>query len=224
MSHSSIKVSVPNKSIQATVKLVSSKSESNRALIINAVSGNKCTLHNLSEARDTQTMQRLLASNDVTLDVIDAGTTMRFLTAFTAISKRETIMTGTPRMCERPIGILAEALKSIGCDINYLQKEGFPPLSIKPYTGKLKNKITMQGDVSSQYISAVLMNAPLFEDGLIVELTGKIASRPYLDMTLVLMSHFGVQHQWVNNEIHIAGGQQYKVQEYTIESTTLFKV
>ncbi len=218
MSHSSIKVSVPNKSIQATVKLVSSKSESNRALIINAVSGNKCTLHNLSEARDTQTMQRLLASNDVTLDVIDAGTTMRFLTAFTAISKRETIMTGTPRMCERPIGILAEALKSIGCDINYLQKEGFPPLSIKPYTGKLKNKITMQGDVSSQYISAVLMNAPLFEDGLIVELTGKIASRPYLDMTLVLMSHFGVQHQWVNNEIHIAGGQQYKVQEYTIES------
>ena len=187
-------------------------------MIINAVSGNKCTLHNLSEARDTQTMQRLLASNDATLDVIDAGTTMRFLTAFTAISKRETIMTGTPRTCERPIGILAEALKSIGCDINYLQKEGFPPLNIKPYTGKLKNKITMQGDVSSQYISAVLMNAPLFEDGLIVELTGKIASRPYLDMTLVLMSHFGVQHEWVNNEIHIAGGQQYKVQEYTIES------
>ena len=204
--------------IKAQIKLVSSKSESNRALIINAVSGGKCELDNLSAARDTQTMQRLLGLETQELDVLDAGTTMRFLTAYTAIKGLDKIMTGTPRMCERPIGILVDALLSAGCKVDYLKNEGFPPLKIASHNGLTTSRIQMKGDVSSQYISAILMNAPLFENGLIVELLGKIASRPYLEMTLQLMKHFGVNSEWKENEIHIAAGQNYNTQQYTIES------
>ncbi|MEY3416493.1 MAG: hypothetical protein RL060_604 [Bacteroidota bacterium] len=204
--------------IKAQIKLVSSKSESNRALIINAVAGGTCTLNNLSAARDTQTMQRLLGLSTQELDVLDAGTTMRFLTAFTAIKGEDKIMTGTPRMCERPIGILVDALRQAGCNITYLNKEGYPPLKISAHHGLSNQPIKMKGDVSSQFISAILMNAPFFENGLVIELEGKIASRPYLEMTLQLMKHFGVHAEWKENQIHIAAHQQYNTQQYSIES------
>jgi 3-phosphoshikimate 1-carboxyvinyltransferase len=204
--------------VKAQIKLVSSKSESNRALIINAVSGGKCELDNLSAARDTQTMQRLLGLSTQELDVLDAGTTMRFLTAFTAIKGLDKIMTGTARMCERPIGILVDALRSAGCNIEYLNNDGYPPLKISSHGGLTNNHISMKGDVSSQYISAILMNAPLFANGLVLKLEGKIASRPYLEMTLQLMKHFGVNSEWKGSEIHIAANQNYKTQKYSIES------
>jgi 3-phosphoshikimate 1-carboxyvinyltransferase len=213
-----IKVLKPEVEINTEIRLVSSKSESNRALIINAVGGNKCQLDNLSMARDTQTMLRLLKSDDQTLDVIDAGTTMRFLTAFNALKGADKILTGTPRMCERPIGLLVDALKGLGADIQYLNKEGYPPIKINPFVYNGNNRIKIKGDVSSQYISALVMSSPLLPDGLFLELEGKIASRPYIDMTLDLMRHFGVNPTWVDEQTIHVPSQQYSAGQYTIES------
>lgn len=200
-----------------TIPLPSSKSESNRALIINALAGNKGKLENLSEARDTQTMMRLLKSTDKELDVLDAGTTMRFLTAYCAVSNREAVLTGTPRMCERPIKILVEALKELGAEIDYLKNEGYPPIHIKGFKKQNTNTIKVQGDVSSQFISALLMIAPVLEKGLTIELTGKIGSRPYIEMTLALMKEFGVVANWEGNKIFI-NKQDYQALSYSIES------
>ncbi len=215
-----IVVSHPTGQIDTKIKLVSSKSESNRSLIINAVAGNKCQLDNLSEARDTRTMLRLLTNNEHTLDVLDAGTTMRFLTAYTAlgIKEGERVMTGTPRMCERPIGLLVDALRELGADITYLKNEGYPPLQLKPFKGQQTSLLKIRGDVSSQYISALVMVAPLLPEGLKLELTGKISSRPYIEMTLDLMKHFGVKTHWEENTIVVPKGQQYTANQYTIES------
>lgn len=213
-----LNLSKPTSPIKAAIKLVSSKSESNRALIINAVGGNKCELDNISMARDTQTMLRLLNSTDAVLDVIDAGTTMRFLTAYLSIKGENRTLTGTPRMCERPIGILVDALKQLGANIEYANKVGFPPLNIKKFNYSGNNKIKIKGDVSSQYISALVMAAPLLPDGLYLELEGKISSKPYIEMTLDLMRHFGVESQWTDSHtIHIPK-QNYSVGQYTIES------
>lgn len=213
-----IKVLKPEVEINTEIRLVSSKSESNRALIINAVGGNKCQLDNLSMARDTQTMLRLLKSDEQTLDVIDAGTTMRFLTAFNALKGADKILTGTPRMCERPIGLLVDALKGLGADIKYLNKEGYPPIKINPFVYNGNNRIKIKGDVSSQYISALVMSSPLLPDGLFLELEGKIASRPYIEMTLDLMRHFGVNPTWVDEQTIHVPNQQYSAGQYTIES------
>lgn len=209
-------VTKPTSAILTKIKLSSSKSESNRALIINAVSGNKCELKNLSDARDTQTMQRLLLSSDKTLDVLDAGTTMRFLIALKALSGENRIMTGTPRMCERPVKILVDALRLLGADIQYLGVEGYPPVEIKGFESK-SDKIQIQGDVSSQYISAILMSSILLPNGLELELIGKVASRPYIEMTLDLMKLFGVNHTWEENTIKVPK-QVYTANQYTIES------
>ncbi len=213
-----IKLVKPVKEINAEVKLVSSKSESNRALIINAVGGNKCDLANLSEARDTQTMLRLLASSDEVLDVIDAGTTMRFLTAFQSLKGNSKILTGTPRMCERPIGILVDALRSLGADISYQKVTGYPPLKIAPFKYSGNNRLSIKGDVSSQYISAILMSAPLLPDGIYLQLEGKISSKPYIEMTLDLMRHFGVNPVWIDEQTIHVPKQDYKSGQYTIES------
>ncbi len=182
-----------------------SKSESNRALIIRAIAG-KGEVKNLSRARDTQTMEKLLKSKDHTLDVIDAGTTMRFLTAYLAFKGNDRIITGTPRMCDRPIGILVEALRQLGARIDYLEKDGYPPLRIKGFLSTGQSEIRMKGDVSSQYISAILMIGPLLEKGLDLELTGKISSRPYIDMTLGIMKQFGVSASSQGNKIHVPEG------------------
>ena len=184
------------------ISVPASKSESNRALIIRAIAG-VGQVDNLSTARDTQTMVKLLRSEDHTLDVLDAGTTMRFMTAYLAIKGNDHIITGTKRMCERPIGILVRALRQLGAEIEYLEKDGYPPLRIRGFNSTGRSEIKMQGDVSSQYISAILMIGPMLNNGLSLELTGKISSRPYIDMTLGIMKHFGVSAVSRGNKIHI---------------------
>ncbi|MVM28729.1 3-phosphoshikimate 1-carboxyvinyltransferase [Spirosoma sp. HMF4905] len=205
--------------VQVTIPLASSKSESNRALIIDALTGFQCDLKNLSTARDTQTMIRLLKSQDNTADVLDAGTTMRFLTAYFTVTGQQKTMTGTPRMCERPIGILVDALRTLGADITYLNKEGYPPLQINGFSSSESNRISIRGDVSSQYISALVMIAPLLPNGLTLELTGAIGSRPYIEMTLEQMAYFGadVQADWATNTITITP-KPYTPKPYAIES------
>ena len=199
------------------IPLPSSKSESNRVLIIDALTEGKNRISNLAEARDTQTMIRLLGDDPMIYDVLDAGTTMRFLTAYAAVTNRQKTLTGTPRMCERPIGILVDALKAIGADIAYKDIEGYPPLETKGFGKQISNKVTIKGDVSSQYISALLMVAPVLPEGLILELTGKIGSRTYIEMTLQLMKQFGIVSTWEGHTITIAP-QQYTPTAYRVES------
>lgn len=212
-----IKISHPTGIIHKTIHLASSKSESNRALIINALCDFQCDIQNISTARDSVTMQRLLKSDDETLDVIDAGTTMRFLTSFLSFKGKEKTLTGTPRMCERPIALLVDALRSIGAEIDYLKNEGFPPIKIKGLKTQISNKISIRGDVSSQYISSLLMISPLLPKGLEIELTGEIGSRPYIMMTLQMMSEFGIKYEFVENIIKIKS-QKYVTNKFYVES------
>jgi 3-phosphoshikimate 1-carboxyvinyltransferase len=220
----------PDLPIKGKIALPSSKSESNRALIMQALarfqSGQMIDVQNISSARDTQTMLRLLQSETEVLDVLDAGTTMRFLTAYLSVTTQTAkTLTGTARMCERPIGILVDALRSLGFSIDYLQNEGFPPIQIHQTIAKIPKSVTdnsltklqIRGDVSSQYISALLMVAPLLPQGLALELVGKVGSRPYIEMTLAQMQHFGIQHLWQQNIISIAP-QTYQAQSYAVES------
>jgi 3-phosphoshikimate 1-carboxyvinyltransferase len=199
------------------IPLPSSKSESNRALVIDALTDGENHLSNLAEARDTQTMIRLLKENPAIFDVLDAGTTMRFLTAFASVTNQNKVMTGTPRMCERPIGILVDALREIGTEIHYMNIEGFPPLAIHGLKEQKSNKIKIRGDVSSQYISALLMVAPVLPLGLELELTGKIGSRTYIEMTLELMAAFGIKYSWEGNFIKVSH-QPYQSTKFNVES------
>ena len=207
--------------INCTVTPPSSKSESNRVLIIDALTGGKCELQNLSNARDTQTMIRLLKSDEHELNVIDAGTTMRFLTAYCAVTGREAELTGTKRMCERPVKLLVDALRELGCSLEYKNNEGYPPLIIKKFDKQnvKTNHLKIRGDVSSQYITALIMVAPILPNGMVLELEGKVGSKPYIEMTLSLMKHFGViaQADWNKNTITIAR-QDYKPASYSVES------
>ncbi|MEL7004575.1 MAG: 3-phosphoshikimate 1-carboxyvinyltransferase, partial [Bacteroidota bacterium] len=158
----------------------------------------------------------LLASSDHVLDVLDAGTTMRFLTAYIAATNQHKELTGTERMRQRPIGILVDALQELGADISYKVKEGFPPIIINGFGKQLKSALAIRGDVSSQYISALLMIAPTLPDGLTLELKGKIGSRPYIAMTLSVMKSFGVDATWNDNIITIPNQTFYQT-DYTVE-------
>lgn len=200
-----------------TIPLPSSKSESNRVLVINALTKGENRISNLAEARDTQTMIGLLEKNPPVYDVLDAGTTMRFLTAFASITQQNKVMTGTPRMCQRPIGILVDALREIGAEIHYLNLEGYPPLAIHGLKYQTNHQVKIRGDVSSQYISAMLMIAPLLPKGLELELEGKVGSRTYIEMTLDLMAQFGVKYTWKENKITIAN-QEYTPTSFAVES------
>lgn len=199
------------------IPLDASKSESNRALIISALAGDQSELINLSKARDTQTMLRLLASEEEILDVLDAGTTMRFLTAFAAIGDNARILTGTSRMQQRPIKVLGKALKQIGAKVKYLKKDGYPPHKVSPIRAQKRQLISIKGDVSSQYISALMMIAPNLPNGLTLDIKGKIGSRPYIQMTLDMMKLFGVSTSWTNNTIEIKP-QKYQPYPYKVES------
>ncbi len=208
-------------SFQEQIPLPSSKSESNRALIINALAGGDVEhVTNLAEARDTQTMIRLLADVDNPIaDVLDAGTTMRFLTAFFAVTGAQKQMTGTPRMCERPIGILVDALRSLGANISYLKNEGYPPLQLNEFTYSGSRQLAIRGDVSSQFISAILMIAPLLPEGISLQITGSLGSKPYVEMTLAQMRQFGIKSEvdWSRGLIDIAA-QDYQSSTFSVES------
>jgi len=197
--------------------LPASKSISNRALIINALAGGNSPLDNLSDANDTQLMLRLVNSPDTLIDVEDAGTTMRFLTAYFAIMGKQKTLTGTARMKERPIGILVDSLRALGADIRYVEKDGYPPLEILKFNGQKTQTISIRGDVSSQFISALMMIAPVLPNGLTLQLEGKIGSRPYITMTAAMMKHFGVQSDFRGNTVTVAH-QPYAPQAFTVES------
>lgn len=213
----SITLSHPTGVLHTSIKLPASKSEANRALIISALSGAMAELHNLSEANDTQLLQRLLKSDSETIDAEDAGTVMRFLTAYYAITGKKKILTGTKRMCQRPIKVLVDALRELGASITYLGEEGYPPLKIEAFKGSGKKHLKVRADISSQYISALLMVAPLLPEGLVLELEGKIGSRPYITMTLSLMKHFGVESTFEGNTITVLH-QKYKPASFEVES------
>lgn len=203
--------------LKGQINLEASKSESNRALIINALAaGDSNRIRNLSMARDTRTMLKLLESKEDILDVKDAGTTMRFITAYRALGDTQVTVTGTDRMQKRPIGPLVNALREIGANIEYLGEEGYPPLKIKKFPGQQRNEISIPGNISSQYISALLMIAPSLPQGLAINLTTEVFSKPYIQMTLDLMKDFGILSKWKGNTI-IVEPQTYEPSSYTIE-------
>ncbi len=208
----------PPKCINATIQLPASKSISNRVLIIHALAKATHYPENLSDCDDTQVMvQALEAKDNETIDIKAAGTAMRFLTAYFSVTPGTRIITGTERMKQRPIGILVDALRELGADIEYMEKEGFPPLRITGTT-ITKSHITLPGNVSSQYISALLMIAPTLKDGLTLTLTGNIISRPYIDLTLKLMKDFGANATWTSeNELRVEP-QPYTPTAYSIEN------
>ena len=202
--------------INISIGLPASKSISNRVLILHALSNSVFPVENLSDSDDTQVMLKAFKSEDNFIDIGAAGTSMRFLTAYFSQCKGNRIITGSERMKNRPIKILVEALQQIGAEIGYLDKEGFPPLKItgrKLYGGE----ITLDGSVSSQYLSALMMIAPLMEKGLNISLKGDIVSRPYLKMTLRLMELFGVRALWEERNILIAP-QTYIARPFKVES------
>lgn len=210
------KLSAPKK-LDATVALPASKSISNRALIIYALSGGHIMPQNLSDCDDTEVIINAIRYMPDVIDIKAAGTAMRFMTAYLSLMRGTHTLTGTERMKKRPIKILVDALRSLGAEISYLEEDGFPPLSI---TGtKLTGAVLeMSGSVSSQYISAVLMIGPMLDKGLELRLTGDIISHPYIDLTLYMMNEFGADADWTSADTITIKPVPYKTREYLIEN------
>lgn len=210
-----ILLAAPTHTIRGNIILEGSKSISNRLLILRALSENNFEIQNLSPGDDTDAMLRILQSKEIIQNVGAAGTTMRFLTSYFAITDGEKILTGSERMKKRPIGILVDALQKLGADISYSENSGFPPLYI---TGKklAGGKIEIRSDVSSQFLSSLLMIAPKMQNGLQMHLAGKIASLPYLLMTLKLMQALGADYTMHDNVIHVLPGT-YKGENMQVE-------
>lgn len=203
--------------LEATISLPASKSISNRALIIYALSGGKNMPSNLSDCDDTEVIINALHNMPEEIDIKAAGTAMRFMTAYLSVMEGTYILTGTERMKHRPISILVDALRKLGADIEYVGTEGYPPLRI---TGQTLNGglLEIPGNVSSQYISALLMIAPMLKEGMTLHLLGDIISRPYIDLTLWMMGEFGADAEWFSNDTIVVKPQPYKSRDYFIES------
>lgn len=205
-----------DKDLKGEVELPTSKSISNRVLIINALAYSPYTVQNISDSDDTKVMNEVLHSATNNFDIGHAGTAMRFLTAFLSKIVGQWTITGSERMKQRPIGILVDALNQLGAKIEYVEEEGYPPLRI--YGSALKGGIVeLDGSVSSQYISALLMIGPTIEGGLTLRLKNKVTSRPYIDLTLKLMKKFGIKYAWKGNEIRI-DEQEYKAIPFHVEA------
>lgn len=204
-------------SLYATVQLPASKSISNRALILHALSGGSTRPENLSDCDDTQVMIRALDHMPDVIDIHAAGTAMRFLTAYLCVTPGTHVITGTERMQQRPIRILVDALRTLGARIDYAGNEGFPPLCING-TQLTGSEIELAGNVSSQYISALLMIGAVLPVGLKLRLTGNIISRPYINLTLQLMHDFGAQAGWTSeSSIDVTPGG-YRDTPFRVES------
>lgn len=203
---------------KSEIIITGSKSESNRLLLLQALYP-EFKLENVSNSDDSNLMANALSSQSEVVDIHHAGTAMRFLTAYFSIQEgRETTLTGSKRMKERPIQILVEALQDLGADISYLENDGFPPIKIK---GKklTKNKVSLKANVSSQYISALLLIASKLENGLELTLEGEITSIPYIKMTLSLLDEIGIESSFVNNTIIVKPNtQRLKPKTLTVES------
>ena len=207
----------------SSIKITGSKSETNRLLLLQALYPN-LVLDNTSNSDDSEVMlkalqnSQLLTPNSQLIDVHHAGTAMRFLTAYFSIQEeKEVVLTGSSRMKERPIKILVDALNQLGAEISYEENEGFPPIRIK---GKklTQNKVSLPANVSSQYISALLLIAPKLENGLELTLEGEITSVPYIKMTLTLLNEIGVKTSFVGNKISVKPQFTIHNSQFTIES------
>ncbi|WP_417444565.1 3-phosphoshikimate 1-carboxyvinyltransferase [Joostella sp.] len=199
------------------ITITGSKSESNRALLLQALYPN-ITIENLSNSDDSQVMKKGLQVYNGEVDIHHAGTAMRFLTAFFATqAERNVVLTGSQRMTERPIKILVDALRQLGAEIEYVKDEGYPPLKIK---GKkiTNNKVSLAANVSSQYISALLLVAPTLENGLELTLEGKITSVPYIKMTLALLTEIGVKSDFSGNVITVSPQKEVVDKTLIVES------
>jgi 3-phosphoshikimate 1-carboxyvinyltransferase len=214
-----------SKTVNGTVQLTGSKSECNRALVIEALSNGKVKVENISDAADTVTLAGILRKSAVDskqlavadiapspieragvrlIDIGPAGTAMRFLTAYYAIGDQEVILTGSERMKQRPIGTLVDALRSLGAHIEFEEKEGYPPVKLKGNFEQQTHKISIKGNISSQYITALLLIAAKLPLGLELHIEGELTSRPYVEMTLAMLKQANIQHTWQDNIISIS--------------------
>lgn len=212
-----LRINLQNNISSSTLRISGSKSETNRLLLLQALFPD-LSLHNISNSDDSEVMTKALLSNENYIDIHHAGTAMRFLTAYFSIQEdREITLTGSQRMQERPIEILVEALRQLGADISYITNPGFPPIKI---TGKkiTQNKVTLNANVSSQYISALLLIAPRLENGLELTLDGKITSVPYIQMTLALLDEIGIETAFIGNKITVKPKKSVQPTEVTVES------
>jgi 3-phosphoshikimate 1-carboxyvinyltransferase len=203
------RISHPTKKLHGSIELTASKSESNRALIIQALCDEKFEIKNLATADDTVVLQQILNSefqhpnSETTYDIGASGTAMRFLTAFLSTKNGTHILTGSERMKKRPIGILVDALRELGASIEYMEQEGFPPLKITGQT-LIGAEVSMDGNVSSQFISALLMISTEIQNGLAIKFKGEVTSVPYINMTLKMMQEFRVYGQWHDDYISVS--------------------
>ncbi len=211
-------ISKPTRDINGDITLEGSKSISNRVLIIRALCDVNFDIANLAKAKDTQTLDQLLNQSISIYDAGHAGTTYRFLTAYLALQNGTQTLTGSKRMKQRPIGGLVNALRDLGANIEYKEKEGFPPLIIgEPEIKNTKAELTISSHVSSQFISAMLLVAPYLPNGISIRLQGKVVSRPYIEMTLSVMREFGAQVTWNEGLITVAP-KPYRARDYKVEA------
>jgi 3-phosphoshikimate 1-carboxyvinyltransferase len=203
--------------INQTICLPASKSISNRALIIYALSGGEHVPENLSNCDDTEVIINALHHMPDKINIKAAGTAMRFMTAYLSVKSGTHVLTGTERMKHRPIGVLVNALKALGANIEYTAEEGYPPLRITGSTLK-GGELGVPGNISSQYISALLMIGPMLSEGLTLQLTGDIISRPYIDLTLWMMREFGADAEWTSGDTITVKPKPYISREYFIEN------
>jgi 3-phosphoshikimate 1-carboxyvinyltransferase len=203
--------------LEAQIAITGSKSETNRLLLLQALFPN-IILENTSNSDDSEVMQKALSGNDEVVDIHHAGTAMRFLTAYFAVSEgREVVLTGSPRMQERPIQVLVEALEQLGAQITYEKEVGYPPIRIKGQK-ITAHKVSIPANVSSQYISALLLVAPKLENGIELTLVGEITSVPYIKMTLALLNDLDIQTSFVGNIITVHPKKEVETKVMTVES------
>jgi len=209
-------ISAPLNAVLGTIHIPSSKSISNRMLIIRALAGSVAPLENLSESDDTVVLSKALDTEEDVKDVGHAGTSMRFLAAYLSTQAGEVILTGSQRMKQRPIGPLVDALKQVGAHIKYMENEGYPPLRISggALTG---GSLEIEAGISSQFISALMMIGPVLEGGLTIELKGRVVSATYIEMTLALMNHCGAGASFDGKKITVPQGT-YSVEDFRVES------
>jgi 3-phosphoshikimate 1-carboxyvinyltransferase len=203
--------------LKAQIAVTGSKSETNRLLLLKALFPN-ITLANTSNSDDSEVMQKALLGNEEIVDIHHAGTAMRFLTAYFAVNEgREVVLTGSSRMQERPIKVLVEALEQLGAQISYEKEAGYPPIRIKGQK-ITASKVNIPANVSSQYISALLLVAPKLENGIELTLEGEITSVPYIKMTLALLNDLDIQTSFEGNVITVHPKQEVETKEITVES------
>jgi 3-phosphoshikimate 1-carboxyvinyltransferase len=213
-----IAIAKPTKLINCEINLPASKSESNRVLILKYLSASDFRISNISDSDDTRVLKTLLDvyKKQKTLNTGNCGTAMRFLTAFLAIQQGEWTLTGDHRMRQRPISGLVNSLVSLGAEITYSDKKDAPPLKIKgkAITG---GSVSVDGSISSQFISALILIAPFLPEGIMITLSGEVASRPYIEMTLSILKHFGIKYSYKKNFIGISK-QEITPKDYIVES------